>query len=140
VQILAPDVVVRLSDVDTFYPHWARPHCEAVPCRSWRGQFYVRQPGTGPWRLKMEIMQVEEPGNLVWINGQLLDPPLLPLRGRPDFASVWTAVEIPVPSSLLRPGANTLEIRSSPCLPVYQLGQARFESLQFRHVRLATDF
>lgn len=140
VQILAPDVVVRLSDVDTFYPHWARPHCEAVPCRSWRGQFYVRQPGTVPWRLKMEIMQVEEPGNLVWINGQLLDPPFLPLRGRPDFASVWTAVEIPVPSALLRPGANTLEIRSSPRLPVYQLGQARFESLQFRHVRLATDF
>ena len=139
VQILAPDVVVRLSDVDTSYPHWARPHCGSVPCRSWSGQFYVRQPGTAPWWLKLEIMQVEEPGNLVWINGQLLDPPFLPLRGRPDFASAWTAVEIPVPSALLRPGVNTLEIRSSPRLPVYQTGRARFETLQFRHVRLATD-
>lgn len=140
VEILAPDVMVRLSDVDTFYPHWARPHCLSVPCRRWTGQFYVWEPGTTPWQLQMEIMQVEEPGNLVWINGQLLDPPAIPLRGRPDFASVWTAVEMPVPADLLRPGVNTLEIRSSPRLPVYQDGRARFESLQIRHVCLITGF
>jgi hypothetical protein len=87
----------------------------------------------------MEILQVEEPGNLVWINGRLLDPPTVPLRGRPDFASVWTAVEMTVPGAYLRPGVNTLEIRSSPRLPVYQDGHARFESLQFRDVRLTTD-
>jgi hypothetical protein len=138
-EVLAPDVVVRLSDVDTFYPHWARPHCGSTPCRSWSGQFYVTDPGAVPWQLRMEIMQVEEPGNLVWINGYRLDPPAIPLRGRPDFASVWTAAEMPVWAGLLQPGANLLEIGSSPRLPVYQDGHARFESLQFRHVRLAPN-
>ena len=138
VVILAPDVMVRLSDPDTFYPHWARPHCGSVPCRHWDGQFYIEDPGTGSWQLHMEVMQVEEPGNLVWINGQILNPPALPLRDRPDFASVWTTVEMTVPAALLRSGINTLEIRSSPRLPVYQSNRAHFESLQFRHVRLTT--
>ena len=101
-EILAPDVVIRLSDVESFYPHWARPHCKSIPCRRWHGQFYVHEPGDTPWQLHMETMQVEEPGNLVWINDRLLDPPAIPLRGRPDFASVWTAVEMPVPPDLLR--------------------------------------
>jgi hypothetical protein len=135
-EILAPDVVIRLSDVEIFYPHWARPHCKSIPCRRWRGQFYVSEPGDAPWQLHMEIMQVEEPGNLLWINGRLLGPPSIPLRGRPDFASVWTAVEMPVPPDLLRAGVNTIEIGSSPRLPVYQDSRAHFESLQFRNLRL----
>ena len=139
VEILAPDVMVRLSDPDTFYPHWARPVCGSVPCRQWTGQFYVQDPGSESWQLGMEVMQVEEPGNLVWINGQLLDPPALPLREKPDFASVWTSAEMQVPAALLRSGVNTIEIRSSPRLPVYQYSRARFESLQFRHIRLAKD-
>lgn len=140
VEILAPDVVVRLSDVDTFYPHWVRPHCGLVPCRFWKGQFYIAEPGTGLWLLRMEIMQVEEPGNRVWINGQLLESVAIPLRSRPDFASAWTAVEMPVPTGLLRPGVNILEIESSPRLPVYQDSRAQHESLQFRHLRLTTGF
>ncbi|MFN2242844.1 MAG: hypothetical protein ACK2U2_11190 [Anaerolineae bacterium] len=140
VEILAPDVAIRLSDLDTYYPHWARPHCGSVPCRHWTGQFYIVDPGTAPWQLRMEIMQVEEPGNLVWINGHPLEPPALPLRDRPDFASVWTVAEMPVPAAFLQPGANTIEIYSSPRLPAYQDGSAHFESLQFRHVRLATGF
>ncbi len=135
-EAVAPDVVIRLSDVESFYPHWARPHCKSIPCRRWGGQFYVNEPGDAPWRLHMEIMQVEEPGNLVWINERLLDPLAIPLRGRPDFASVWTAVEMPVPPDLLRSGVNTIEIGSSPRLPVYQDGRAHFESLQFRNLRL----
>ncbi len=140
VEILAPDVVVRLSDVDTFYPHWVRPHCGFVPCRFWKGQFYIAEPGVGSWLLRMEIMQVDEPGNRVWINGHLLEPAAIPLRGWPDFASVWTAVEMPVPANLLQQGVNTLEIESSPRLPVYQDGRAHYESLQFRHLRLTTGF
>jgi hypothetical protein len=140
VEILAPDVMVRLSDPDTFYPHWARPHCGSVPCRHWVGQFYVREPGTDSWKLRMELMQVEEPGNLVWINGRLLDPPALPLRDRPDFASVWASAEMQFPAALLRPGVNTLEVRSSPRLSVYHDSRAHYESLQLRHIRLTTGF
>jgi len=139
VEIVAPDVVIRLSDVDTFYPHWVRPHCAAVPCRRWAGVFYVPDPGAGPWQLHMEIMQVEEPGNRVSINGHRLDPLALPRRGLPDLSSVWTQVELPVPAAMLQPGANTLVVESSPRLPVYQDRSAQFESLQIRHVRLASD-
>ena len=139
-EILAPDVVVRLSDVDTFYPHWARPHCSSVPCRHWSSQFYIRDPGTNPWQLCLEIMQVEEPGNLIWINNHPLSPPAIPLRGRPDFASVWTTVGIPVPASLLRPGVNLIELRSSPRQAIYQDSRARYESLQLRNMRLESEF
>jgi hypothetical protein len=139
VEILAPDVAVRLSDVDTYYPHWARPHCRSVPCREWRGQFYIRDPGDGAWQLHMETMQVEELGNLVLINGRLLEPPSIPRRGRPDFASVWTEVAMTFPARLLQPGVNLVEIRSSPRLPVYQDKHAHFESLQFRRLRLIPE-
>ncbi len=139
VEVLAPDVVVRLSDVDTYYSHWARPHCGSAPCRSWSGQFYIWNPGTASWRLRMEIMQLEEPGNLVWINGRLLDPPAIPLRDRPDYTSVWTVVETAVPAILLQPGVNTIKIHASPRLPVYQDSRARYESLQLRNLRFLSD-
>jgi hypothetical protein len=135
-EVLAPDVAIRLGDVDTLYPHWARLHCHHVPCRQWTGQFYVPDPGDGPWWLSMEIMQVEEAGNLVRINGHPLDPPAIPRRGKPDFASVWTVTELTVPPGVLQPGLNVIEVQSSPRLPVYHGAHARFESLQFRNVRL----
>jgi hypothetical protein len=84
-------------------------------------------------------MQVEELGNLVLINGCLLDPPAMPRRGRPDFASVWTAAAMRVPAQLLQPGVNLVEIRTSPRLPLYQDKHAHFESLQFRHLRLTPE-
>jgi hypothetical protein len=140
VEVLAPDVVVRLSDVDTAYPHWARPHCGLAPCRLWQGQFYIGDPGADPWLLRMETMQVEEPGNLVFVNGQPLNPPAIPRRGRPDYASVWTALEMPVPAQFLRSGVNVIEIHAAPRLPVYQDERAEFESLQLRHVRLIAGF
>jgi hypothetical protein len=87
----------------------------------------------------METMQVEEPGNLVWLNGQLLQPPAIPLRGRPDYTSVWTALEMTVPASFLHTGVNTIEIQSSPRLPAYQAERARFESMQFRGLHLIRD-
>lgn len=136
VEILAPDVAVRLGDVDTFYPHWTRIHGGHAPCRQWTGQFYVDDPGTAPWLLTMEIMQVEEQGNLVRINGHLLDPPAIPLRARPDFTSNWTVAEMTVPPGVLREGVNTLEVHLSPRLPVHQVSHVRFESLQFRNLRL----
>jgi len=136
IEILAPDVVVRLGDVDTYYPHWSRLHCRQVPCRRWLGRFYAGDRGTTPWRLSLEVMQVEEHGNLILINGQSLDPPAIPLRGKPDFASVWTVAELLVPAGVLREGPNVIEVQLSPRLPVYHGSTARFESLQFRAIRL----
>jgi hypothetical protein len=84
----------------------------------------------------MEIMQVEEHGNLVRINGQPVEPPTIPLRGTPDFASVWTVVELFVPPDVLQQGPNVIAVQLSPRLPVYHGAAARFESLQLRNVRL----
>jgi len=137
VQVTAPDVPVRLGDVATFYPHWARLHCGKPPCHRWEGAFYVRKPGSGPWMLKMEIMQVEEWGNKVFINGHPLKPPVIPLRAKPDYVSVWSVVEMEVPPGVLREGFNTIEVRDSPRPPVYQNGYARFESMQFRYIQLS---
>ncbi len=136
VEILAPDVVVRLGDVDTFHPHWVRIYGGEAPCRRWKGEFYVDQPSKAPWQLTMEIMQVEERGNLVTINGRPLDPMAIPLRSKLDFASSWSMVFLNVPAELLRSGRNVIEIAASPRLPVYQDGHAHFESLQFRNLRL----
>ena len=136
VVVLAPDVVVRLGDVDTFHPHWARIYGGEAPCHSWRGEFYVDQPGKDQRQLVMEIMQVEERGNLVTINGQPLQPVAIPLRGKVDFASSWTVAFLDVPPSVLRPGLNVIEVLGSPRWPVFQDAHASFESLQFRNLRL----
>lgn len=136
VEILAPDVTVRLGDVDTPHPHWVRIYGGEAPCRRWVGEFYLDGPGKVPWQLTMEIMQVEEQGNLVTINGQPLAPIAIPLRGKLDFASSWTTAFLRVPPEVLRPGRNVIEIAASPRLPVYQDGHAQFESLQFRNLRL----
>jgi len=134
VTILAPDVVVRLSDLDTPYPHWAKPHGGRAPVREWRGYFYVDRPGVKPWQMYLEVMQVEEQGNLVSINGHYLQPPAIPLRGRPDYASVWTTVVMDVPSGVLRRGLNEIEIWLSVRLRSQQ--GIRYESMQFRNIRL----
>lgn len=136
VEILAPDVVVRLGDVDTFHPHWARIYGGQAPCRYWRGEFYLEQPDEARWQLATEIMQVEEQGNLVEINGRPLEPVAIPLRGKVDFASSWSTTFLNVPPGVLREGLNVIDVLDSPRLPVYQDGHASFESLQFRHLRL----
>jgi len=136
VEILAPGVVVRLGDVDTFHPHWARIYGGQAPCRSWEGEFYLDQPEEGAWQLWMEVLQVEEQGNVVTINGQPLEPVAIPLRGKVDFASSWSTTFLDVPPGALRSGLNVIEVLDSPRLPVYQDSHASFESLQFRDLRL----
>jgi hypothetical protein len=136
VQILAPDVTVRLGDVDTLHPHWVHIYGGRAPCRQWVGDFYVERPGKAAWQLTMEIMQVEEQGNVVMINGQPLNPMTIPLRGKPDFASSWSTAFLDVPAQVLRAGHNAIEIAASPRLGGYQDSHSRFESLQFRNVRL----
>jgi hypothetical protein len=135
-EILAGDVVIRLGDVDTFHPHWTRIYGGEAPSRYWRGEFYVDRPEDTVWQLTMEIMQVEEQGNLVRVNGQPLEPVAIPLRGKVDFASSWTTAFLDVPPDTLQSGLNVIEVLDSPRLPVYQDGHASFESLQFRNLRL----
>ena len=136
VEVLAPDVAIRLGDVDTLHPHWTRIHGGLAPSRRWKGDFFVDSLDGSEWVLVMEIMQVEEHGNTVCINGQPLAPMAIPLRGKTDFASNWTTTSLTIPAGVLVQGRNVLEIRASPRLPVYQDAHARYESLQFRNVSL----
>jgi len=82
----------------------------------------------------MEIMQVEEWGNKVRINGHPLAPPAIPLRSKPDYVSVWSTTEMIIPPGVLREGHNVIEVFLSPRLPTYQDQRARFESMQFRNI------
>ena len=134
IQILSPDVAIRLGDSDTFHPHWSRIYDGRAPSREWAGVFYVENRGQGEWELSMEIMQVQEQGNLIYVNGQALDPPAIPLRGQPDYTSVWTSVTMRVPAGLLKRGVNEIRIQASPRLPAQQF--VRYESLQFRNLQL----
>ena len=133
VDVLARDVVIRIGEVDEWYPHWARLHWQDGSSLAWQGDFYVHEPGTGPWTLELEIMQVDEWGNAVTINGQPLEPPTLRPRG---WGSEWLTTRLRVPAGVLRPGRNTLRFQVSRRQPLYQDDWARWESIQFRNVRL----
>lgn len=135
VQILAPDVVVHLSDTSHINPHWSPLHCDEPPCRRWAGGFYVREVPARPVTLRLEEVQVEEVGNMVRINGRPLQPVAIPLRAKPNFATAWTTADMIVPTGALKPGYNTIELHASPRLIPYQAG-VRFESMQIRNVRL----
>lgn len=133
VEVLAADVVVRLSDTDIAYPHWAKPHGGTAPSRTWEATFYLDDPGSGVWHLVLETMQVEERANFVYINDHRLDA-ALPVVGRTPFTSVWTASTLEVPAEYLRSGANVLRLELSPRPRTQQ--DISYEGLQVRHVRL----
>ncbi|MBU0493753.1 MAG: hypothetical protein KKA73_02135 [Chloroflexi bacterium] len=136
VDVLARDVVIRIGEVDEWYPHWARLHWQKGSSLAWEGDFYVREPGTGPWTLELEAMQVDDWGNAVTINGQALEPPVLPAQG---WGSEWVTVRLRVPAGVLRPGLNTIRFQVSRRLPIHQDDWAVWESIQFRNVRLRPD-
>lgn len=140
VQVIAADVVVHLGDSPTVNPGWSPLYCDTAPCRAWRGHFYVLATSNLPnmiSSLKMEIMQVEEQGNLVRINGKALIPQAIPLRSRPDFVTSWTTASMRIPPGVLRVGYNEIGLRASPRLVPYQ-GEVRFESFQVRNIRIVS--
>lgn len=138
VQVIAPDVVVHLGDGLAVNPGWSPLYCGTAPCRKWIGHFYVPSRSVLPDTdsvLRMEIMQVEEQGNLVRINGCSLRPESIPLRVRPDFVTAWTVTSMDIPAGTLQRGYNMIEIMASPRLIPYQAG-IRFESLQVRDIHI----
>lgn len=135
VDVLARDVVIRIGEVDEWYPHWARLHWQNGSSLAWQGDFYVQEPGYGPWTLELEVMQVDEWGNTVTVNDQPLEPPVLRVRPR-GWGSEWITTRLRVPAGVLRPGLNTIRFQVGRRLPVFQDDWAVWESIQFRNVRL----
>lgn len=136
VEILAPDVAIRLGDVGTLHPHWVHLHRGGNRFSpDWQGEFFLTETQAGQaFELALETMQVDQPTDRVLINDQWIGRLQPRLRG--EATSTWVTQRLPVPPGLLRPGANTLRVVSGQRNPVLQLAAWRWENLMLRHARL----
>jgi len=138
VEILAPDVVIHLGDQDDLVWPWVHISPRYIPATEWRGEFFVRTPGSTDWTLTLDGFQLNEWGNTITVNGQPLDPRFLPGRVN-DWAGYWTRLHFRVPAGVLRPGLNWLTIRTSMNAPVHQAHGISWEDLQIRNIFLMPD-
>ncbi len=129
--ILAKDVVVHLGDSE-FPDPWRPLYGARNPSPAWRGTFYLRTPGSRPWRLTMRVMQSNFWGNHVWINGHRLSPPLYP----EDFSGSWISYTWEVPAEWLRPGVNELEVTIARAVPLIQDLRFAWDDVQFKDAYL----
>jgi hypothetical protein len=134
INILASDAIIHLGDTDVKPPWWPL-YAGRKPSITWTGGFYVADPGATDWVLFMELMQQNEMGNNVQINGMALSPDL----PQQDFARRWLTVRRPVPASLLRPGYNELSIITVRLAPDTQHDDYVWSDFQFRNVRLVRE-
>jgi hypothetical protein len=131
VPILAEDVIVHLGDSDLPSPWWPL-FAGRKPSIAWTGGFYLRNPGASDWALVLELMQQNEIGASVAINGVDLSPDL-PIE---DFARRWLTVRRRVPVSALRPGYNELTVTTARLAPDLQHDEFAWDDFQIRNVRL----
>jgi hypothetical protein len=131
VPVLAEDAIVHLGDSDLLSPWWPL-FAGRKPSITWTGGFYLHDPGSSDWALALELMQQNEYGAKVTVNGVALSPDL-PLE---DFARRWLTVRRVVPNSALRPGYNELTISTARLAPDLQHDEFTWDDFQIRNVRL----
>jgi len=132
ITILAPDQPVHLGDSEYPYP-WEPLYLSRNPSTVWRSAFYVRQPERSRWLLTLELMQSNEPGNVLTINGQRVSQPYLPVE---VWEGIWVTVPIEVPPGVLREGRNEIAITVTKRLPDWQHGDLVWDDIQFRNIVL----
>ncbi len=131
VTILARDATIHLGDTDLLPPWWPL-FAGRKPSLSWTGGFYLADPGDAPWTLLLEMMQQNEIGATMAINGA----PLTPDLPQQDLTRRWLTVRRAVPISLLKPGYNELTITSVRLLPEAQQPEFTWDDFQVKNVRL----
>jgi len=131
VAILGGDVKIHLGDTD-LQPPWWPLYGGRKPSLSWTGGFYLVDPGQTGWTLLLELMQQNEIGATVEINGTTLTPDL----PQQDFTRRWLTVHRPVPVELLRPGYNEITITTVRLLPDAQHEEFVWDDFQVRNIRL----
>ena len=131
VPVLAEDVVVHLGDSDLPSPWWPL-FAGHRPSVSWTGSFYLDDPGASDWLLILELMQQNEIGASVEINGVALTPDL----PQDDFARRWLTVRRRVPRSALRAGHNELTVMAARLAPDLQHDEFAWDDFQVRNIRL----
>jgi hypothetical protein len=135
VQVLGEDVVVHLGDSDLPSPWWPL-FGGRKPSPVWTGGFYLDNPGASDWVLAMELMQVNEIGASVTINGVTLAPDL----PQGDFARRWLTVRRRVPIAALRPGYNQVTVSAARLAPDLQHDDFAWDDFQIRNLRLITSW
>lgn len=131
VPILAEDVIIHLGD-SNLRPPWWPLFAGRKPSLTWTGGFYLTDPGTTDWVLMLELMQQNEIGATVAINGVPLSPDL----PQQDFTRRWLTVHRSVPASLLRSGYNELTFTTVRLLPDAQHDEFVWDDFQVKNVRL----
>ncbi len=131
VTILAKDAMVHLGDSDLKPPWWPL-YAGRKPSKTWTGGFYLPDPGSMDWVLVLELVQQNEVGARIAVNGVALSPDL----PQQDFTRRWLTVRRPVPASLLRPGYNVLTFTAVRLIPDAQHDEYVWSDFQFRYVRL----
>jgi hypothetical protein len=131
VTILARDAIIHLGDTD-LQPPWWPLFAGRKPSLSWRGGFYLVDPGDTDWEVRLELMQQNELGATVTINRVLLSPDL----PQQDFTRRWLTVRRLVPNELLHAGYNELTLTTVRLLPDAQHDEFVWDDFQVRNVRL----
>lgn len=131
ISILAKDVIIHLGDTD-LQPPWWPLFGGRKPSVTWSGGFYLADPGNSEWRLSLELMQQNEIGATVAINGVPLSPDL----PQQDFTRRWLSVHRVAPVELLREGYNELTFTTVRLLPDAQQDEFVWDDFQVKHVRL----
>jgi len=131
VTILARDAIIHLGDTSLLPPWWPL-FSGRDPSLTWTGGFYLVESGQAEWTLLLELMQQNEVGATVAINGRPLSPDL----PQQDLTRRWLTVRRQVPAAWLRPGYNEITITSVRLLPDAQQEEFTWDDFQVKHIRL----
>lgn len=134
ISILAGDATIHLGD-SNLQPPWWPLYGGHKPSLTWTGGFYLPDPGSGNWVLLLELMQQNEVGATVTVNGVRLSPDL----PQQDFTRRWLTVRRTVPVSLLHPGYNELTITTVRLVPDVQHDEFVWDDFQVKNVRLVKE-
>lgn len=131
ITILAQDAIVHLGDTSLLPPWWPL-YAGRDPSLSWTGGFYLVDPGNADWTLLLELMQQNEVGATVAVNGVSLSPDL----PQQDLTRRWLTVRRSVAAALLRPGYNELTVTTVRLLPDAQQPEFTWDDFQVKNIRL----
>jgi hypothetical protein len=128
---LGEDVIIHLGD-NRWPTPWVPLYQGQLPSTEWSGEFYLRNPGEEHWTLNIDVMQNNERGNYLMVNGHALEPPYFPAE---DYSRSWFSISYRVPADYLQVGLNKVTVVVSKRIPARQQPGC-YEDLQFRDIVL----
>lgn len=130
ITILAHDQTVHLGDSEYPYP-WEPLYLSRNPSPVWEWAFYVHKPEGKCWLLTLELMQSNEQGNKLFLNGK--EVATLPAE---VWEGVWVNFPVEIAPGVLREGRNRITVRITKRIPPWQHDDLIWDDLQIRRVIL----